>query len=105
MNFEDLSPELQEKARACKSKEELSELAASVGVHLSDDELEAVAGGTCRTDCLWDGANCTNDTECITNTGCPTKVSDCPTLFSCKTLFSCIPKNCKGYSCSQQTEQ
>lgn len=54
MFFEDLTPELQEKARACKSREELAELAKAVGVELSDDELEAVAGGvfadTCRKD-------------------------------------------------------
>ena len=105
MSFEDLSPEPQEKARACKSKEELGELAAAVGVHLSDAELEAVAGGTCKTDCLWDGANCTNDIECITNTGCPAKATDCPTKISCKTLFSCITKNCTGYSGPQPTEQ
>ena len=44
MNFDDLTPEFKEKARAC-SKEELSELAAAMGVKLSDDELTAIAGG------------------------------------------------------------
>ncbi len=43
----DLSPELQEKARACKTKEELLELAAENDVELSDDALEAVTGGGC----------------------------------------------------------
>jgi len=67
VGFEDLSPELQEKARACKSKDELVELAASVGVYLSDAELEAVAGGDiCKKDCPWDGAICRVDTNCIT---------------------------------------
>ena len=37
MFFEDLTPELQEKARACKSREELAEFARAVGVELSDD--------------------------------------------------------------------
>ena len=41
----DLSPELQEKARACKSMEEIYELIAENDVELSDDALEAVAGG------------------------------------------------------------
>ncbi len=44
MNFDDLTPEFKEKARAC-SKEELSELAEAMGVKLSDDELTAIAGG------------------------------------------------------------
>ena len=79
MSFENLSPEFQEKARACKSKEELAELAAAMGVHLSDEELQSVAGGTCRTDCPWDGAICRVDTNCVTKSSCPTKTS-CPTF-------------------------
>lgn len=51
MNPEDLSPELIEKARACKTGEELSALAAEVGVELSDEQLEAVSGGSWATDC------------------------------------------------------
>jgi len=45
MKFEDLSPELQEKARACKSNEELLKLAAEEGMTLTDEELEEIAGG------------------------------------------------------------
>ena len=45
MKFEDLSPELQEKARECKSNEELLALAEEAGIALSDEELEQVAGG------------------------------------------------------------
>ena len=45
MNFEDLTPEQKEKALACKSPEELLELAKQEGYVLSDEELEAVAGG------------------------------------------------------------
>ena len=41
----ELSPELQEKARACKSMNELLELIAENDVELSEDALEAVAGG------------------------------------------------------------
>ena len=43
--IKDLSPELQEKARACKTKDELLELAADEDMEIPDDALEAVAGG------------------------------------------------------------
>ncbi|MBR1751165.1 MAG: hypothetical protein IJ740_09870 [Ruminococcus sp.] len=48
-NFEkyikDLSPELQEKARACKTKEELNAFIAENDLELPEDALEMVAGG------------------------------------------------------------
>lgn len=46
MEFKDLTPEQQEKARACKSAEELIALAKQEGCELSDDELAAIAGGS-----------------------------------------------------------
>ena len=45
MNIEDLSPELQEKAKACKTVEELFELAKEEGIELGEEELEAINGG------------------------------------------------------------
>ena len=45
----ELSPELQEKARACQTTEELTELAAQNDVELSEDALQAVSGG-CGSD-------------------------------------------------------
>ncbi|MBR2834645.1 MAG: Nif11-like leader peptide family natural product precursor [Coriobacteriales bacterium] len=55
MNFEEhlsqLSPELQEKARACKTPEELLALAQEEGYELSDDELASIAGGKKWYDC------------------------------------------------------
>ena len=45
MKLKDLSPELQEKAKACKTVEELKALAQENGFELSDDELEGVSGG------------------------------------------------------------
>ena len=45
MNFEDLTPEQQEKARACKTPEEMLELAKQEGYELSDAELDGIAGG------------------------------------------------------------
>ena len=41
----ELSPELQEKARECKDMDELNKLLAENDVELSEDALEAVAGG------------------------------------------------------------
>ena len=45
MEFKSLTPEQQEKARACTTAEELVALAKSEGYELSDDELTAIAGG------------------------------------------------------------
>ena len=49
MNLEDyiknLNPELQEKARACSSADELLALAKEAKVPLSDEALAAIAGG------------------------------------------------------------
>ena len=45
MKFEDLTPELQEKANACKTPEEILALAKEEGYELSDEELEGVSGG------------------------------------------------------------
>jgi hypothetical protein len=40
-----LSPEMQEKAKACKSAEELAAFFAENGIPLSDEALDAAAGG------------------------------------------------------------
>lgn len=45
MEFEDLSPELQAKAIACNTSEELLALAQSEGMELGEKELEAIEGG------------------------------------------------------------
>ena len=55
MNFENLTPEQLEEARACKSSEELAALAAKVGVELSDEELEGLSGGSWATECPKEG--------------------------------------------------
>ena len=55
MNFEDLTPEQMEKAKACTSVDELIALAKSEGIELSDEQLSAVSGGgewySCETLC------------------------------------------------------
>ena len=53
-SFNDLTPEQMEKARACKNASELVELAKAEGVELTDEQLDAIAGGT------W--YNCMNET-------------------------------------------
>ena len=60
MNIDDLklSPELKEKARGCKTPEELLALAKKEGYKLSDEEMEGVAGG---------GWSCDTLTQCKQN--------------------------------------
>ena len=45
MNINDLTPEQREKAKNCKTPEELLSLAEKEGYELSDDEVEAISGG------------------------------------------------------------
>ena len=54
MNFEDLSPELQEKLKAAKTEEELLAIIAAEGIDLSEDQLKAISGGMCRIYCFAD---------------------------------------------------
>ena len=42
-----LTKEQIEKARACKSSEELLKLARQEGIELTDEQLEAISGGAC----------------------------------------------------------
>ena len=59
MNFEDLAPELQAKARECKDVNALIALAQAEGHELSDDELTAISGGG-KWNCI-DHHGCTSD--------------------------------------------
>lgn len=59
MNFEDLTPEQQEKMRACKTTEDILALAKEAGCELSDEELEAVSGGFTWDDFVEGVSNCT----------------------------------------------
>ena len=43
---DELTPEQLEKARACRSADELAQLAREEGVELSDEQLDGIAGGT-----------------------------------------------------------
>jgi hypothetical protein len=72
MGFDDLSTDMQEKARAAETKEDLEELANESGQELPDEELDALSGGTygptfsdctsfvtCRTATNLNGGRCT----------------------------------------------
>ena len=59
MKFEDLSPDQQEKAKACKTTEELLELAKAEGYELSDEDLNAISGGQ-----KWGERNRCREWEC-----------------------------------------
>jgi len=43
---EQMTPEQMEKARACKTTDELIELAKSEGIELNEEQLEALTGGS-----------------------------------------------------------
>ena len=45
MDFKDLTEEQKAKVRACKTPEELVQLAMEENVELSDDQLEEISGG------------------------------------------------------------
>lgn len=45
MNLDDITPEQRRKAAACRNGEELLALAKAEGVDLTDEQLDAIAGG------------------------------------------------------------
>ena len=51
MDFNGISDELKAKALACKTSEDLIELAKAEGIELSDEQLDAVSGGVAWFDC------------------------------------------------------
>ena len=61
MNFDELTPEQQEKAKACKTPEDILVLAKEEGYELNDAELDSLAGGLSNWFC--------NHVECITWNG------------------------------------
>ena len=51
MDRKELTPELQEKLKECKTPEELIELAKREGYELTDEQIESISGGGGR----WSG--------------------------------------------------
>ena len=45
MEFDELSQELKDKARACETPEEMLALAKDEGITLSDEDLDQISGG------------------------------------------------------------
>ena len=50
MEFDDLTPEQQEKARACRTPEDVLALAKESGIELTDEQMQAVSGGWSEVD-------------------------------------------------------
>ena len=101
MNLNDLTPEQQEKARACKSEEELRELAKSIGIELSEDELSELAGGVLSDICRKDRpcpnymvpGPCPSETDCM-KLSC-SELSPCSDLLNCNQLKG--PQPCDSF--------
>ena len=62
MNLEDLTLEQHEKAKTCKSIDDVLALAKEEGFELSDEQLQAVSGGDwgCYTVCTNQCNDCTS---------------------------------------------
>ena len=60
MNFADMPDSIRERAKACKSPEELLALAKEEGYELSDEDLDAVNGGDSWEDMRLDRDECTH---------------------------------------------
>ena len=63
MDFDDLTPEQQKKARACKTPEQILELAKSEGYELTNEELNGIAAGG-----VW--STCNSPYWCSADGGC-----------------------------------
>ncbi|MBR1752635.1 MAG: hypothetical protein IJ740_17485 [Ruminococcus sp.] len=59
----ELSPELQEKARACKTKEELNQFIADNDLELPEEALELVSGGCGTSSDKWYCNHCNTRLE------------------------------------------
>lgn len=74
MGFDILSKDMQEKARAAQTMEELEELAAESGRELSDEELGSISGGNYAP-----------------------SFSDCPSFVTCRTATDMRGSRCTAY--------
>ena len=80
MNYEDLTPEQVERAKACKMVEDLHALVADEGMEFSDKELNAISAGS------WHGIN-----DDCNHHGCGG--------FDCF-MFGCTTVDCTVLDCS-----
>lgn len=58
MDFNNLTPEQIEKAKACKSAAELVALAEAEGVELTDEQLNLISGGSVWEETKYTEATC-----------------------------------------------
>lgn len=77
MEYKDLDPELRKKASECKTPGELAELAKSVGVTLTDEELDSISGGG-----VWKSGSSYTVTKC-TGCGASIRYSNVPGYYMC----------------------
>ena len=78
--LEGLSEEQIAKIRACKSQEEILQLAKKEGVELSEEQLEAVSGGGCTPipKCYFCKSERVLIVKYVTGEGgCPLKLMEC----------------------------
>ena len=78
--LEGLSEEQIAKIKACKSQEEIMQLAKKEGVELSEEQLEAVSGGGCSNTpkCLFCNSERVLVLKYVTGEGgCPLKLMEC----------------------------
>ncbi len=54
MKYEDLTKEQQEKAKACKTPEEIFAFAKEIGYELSEKEIDGISGGGEWEPCMHD---------------------------------------------------
>ena len=88
MEFEELTPEQQRKAKICKTIDELSKLAKDEGYDLSLDQLDGISGGAdwdCDEDSYESYRNCSGY-------GCED--------YGCNS-FTCKNANCRVVHCIQ----
>ena len=74
MGFDDLSTDMQEKARAAETMEELVDIANESGRELSDEELDSLSGGNYAP-----------------------SFSDCTSFVTCKTATDTRGSRCTAY--------
>ena len=67
MDFENIPEELRDKARGCKTPEDIISLAKELDYKLSDEELDSIAGGS-----VW--SPCDSPYYCHAHGGCYGKV-------------------------------
>ena len=96
----DLSPELQEKARTCKSMEEIYELIAENDVELSDAALEAVAGGCSQSSNIYNQGDPVSTAKCPSCGGTLYYWDMCHNEKGCENILRmyCNNPSCSSYN-------